>query len=117
MSSATPYDPFDPPSNSQYDSNNSNSNSKTAKIQAQIDSTVDIMRENINKVTERGERIDSINDQSQNLAITANSFKDSSNRVRKHMWKKDMKMRICIIIGIIILLIVIIVPIAVHFSN
>jgi vesicle-associated membrane protein 4 len=30
--------------------------------------------------------------------------------VRKQMWWKDMKMRICIIVGIIILLIVIIVP-------
>ena len=37
-------------------------NAKTAAIQAQIDDTVGIMRENITKVAERGERLDSLQD-------------------------------------------------------
>lgn len=37
-------------------------NPKTAAIQAQIDDTVGIMRENITKVAERGERLDSLQD-------------------------------------------------------
>ena len=37
-------------------------NSKTAAIQAQIDDTVGIMRENITKVAERGERLDQLQD-------------------------------------------------------
>jgi vesicle-associated membrane protein 4 len=36
--------------------------SKTAAIQQQIDDTVGIMRENITKVAERGERLDSLQD-------------------------------------------------------
>lgn len=36
--------------------------SKTAAIQAQIDDTVGIMRENITKVAERGERLDALQD-------------------------------------------------------
>lgn len=82
----------------------------------QIDDTVGIMRDNINKVAERGERLDSIENKTDNLAISAQGFRRGANRVRKDMWWKDMKMRLCIILGIIIVLIVIIVPIAVHFS-
>lgn len=74
------------------------------------------MRDNINKVAERGERLDSIENKTDNLAISAQGFRRGANRVRKDMWWKDFKMRLCIIFGIIIVLIVIIVPIAVHFS-
>lgn len=35
---------------------------KIADIQAQIDSTVDIMHQNITKVAERGERLDALQD-------------------------------------------------------
>lgn len=35
---------------------------KIADIQAQIDSTVDIMHQNITKVAERGERLDTLQD-------------------------------------------------------
>lgn len=74
------------------------------------------MRDNINKVAERGERLDSIENKTDNLAISAQGFRRGANRVRKDMWWKDMKMRMCIIIGLIIVLIVIIVPIVVHFT-
>lgn len=74
------------------------------------------MRDNINKVAERGERLDLIENKTDNLAISAQGFRRGANRVRKDMWWKDMKMRMCIILGVIILLVVIIVPIAVHFA-
>ncbi|KAF5846660.1 hypothetical protein GGP41_004715 [Bipolaris sorokiniana] len=76
----------------------------------EIDSTVGIMRDNINKVSERGARLDSLQDKTDNLAVSAQGFRRGANRVRKQMWWKDMKMRMCLIVGIIILLIVIIVP-------
>lgn len=74
------------------------------------------MRDNINKVAERGERLDSIENKTDNLAIGAQGFRRGANRVRKDMWWKDFKMRMCLILGIIIVLVVIIVPIAVHFK-
>jgi vesicle-associated membrane protein 4 len=49
------------------------------------------MRENINKVAERGERLDSLQDKTDNLAISAQTFKRGANRVRRNMWWKDMK--------------------------
>ncbi|KAF4304190.1 putative synaptobrevin protein [Botryosphaeria dothidea] len=77
---------------------------------AEIDSTVGIMRDNINKVSERGARLDSLQDKTDNLAVSAQGFRRGANRVRKQMWWKDMKMRMCLIVGIIILLVIIIVP-------
>lgn len=74
------------------------------------------MRDNINKVAERGERLDSIENKTDNLAISAQGFRRGANRVRKDMWWKDMKMRLCIILGVVIVIIIIVVPIAVHFK-
>lgn len=68
------------------------------------------MRSNIFKVSERGERLDSLQDKTDNLAVSAQGFRRGANRVRKQMWWKDMKMRVCLIICIIVLLVVIIVP-------
>lgn len=68
------------------------------------------MRSNIFKVSERGERLDSLQDKTDNLAVSAQGFRRGANRVRKQMWWKDMKMRVCLVICIIVLLVVIIVP-------
>ena len=67
------------------------------------------MRDNINKVSERGERLDSLQDKTDNLAVSAQGFRRGANRVRKQMWWKDMKMRMCIIAAVIILLLVVII--------
>jgi vesicle-associated membrane protein 4 len=75
------------------------------------------MRENINKVSQRGERLDSLQDKTDNLAVSAQGFRRGANRVRKQMWWKDMKMRMCIIIGLIILIIIIVVPAGMCRSN
>lgn len=83
-------------------------------LQQEIDSAVGQMRNNIQAVGQRGERLDALQDKTDNLATQANGFRRGANRVRKQMWWKDMKMRMCIIIGIIVLLVVIIVPSGEH---
>ncbi|KAH9822505.1 synaptobrevin-domain-containing protein [Melampsora americana] len=105
--SAEPYDPYIP--GGQPGPNKGNA--KTQAIQAQIDDTVGIMRDNITKVAERGERLDALQDKTDNLAVSAQGFRRGANRVRKQMWWKDMKMRLYIALGIAILLVIIIVPI------
>jgi len=106
------YDPYIPAGGAPAGGSTQNapSNQRTAALQAQIDDTVGVMRENINKVSQRGENLNSLQDKTDNLAVSAQGFRRGANRVRKQMWWKDMKMRMCLIIGIIILLVVIIVP-------
>ncbi|EFI26652.1 hypothetical protein CC1G_15423 [Coprinopsis cinerea okayama7 len=85
-----PYDPYLPRAGSSSGNPGSTGggagNAKTAAIQAQIDDTVGIMRENITKVAERGERLDSLQDKTDNLAVSAQGFRRGANRVRKNMW-------------------------------
>ncbi|PCH38942.1 synaptobrevin [Wolfiporia cocos MD-104 SS10] len=88
-----PYDPY-LPRNGSPNPSGSGGNSKTAAIQQQIDDTVGIMRENITKVAERGERLDQLQDKTDNLAVSAQGFRRGANRVRKNMWWKDMKVRL-----------------------
>jgi len=68
------------------------------------------MRDNINKVSQRGERLDALQNKTDDLAASAQGFRRGANRVRKAMWWKDMKMRIWLGIGIAILIIIIVVP-------
>lgn len=52
------YDPYTPSGGAGAGSGSSRpGNNKTAQVQAQIDSTVNIMRDNIQKVNERGENL------------------------------------------------------------
>jgi len=62
------------------------------------------------RAQQRGANVDELQNRTDALATQANTFKSGANRVRKQMWWKDMKMRMCIIVGIILLLVVIIVP-------
>ena len=68
------------------------------------------MHSNLNKTAQRGAQLDVLNQKTDDLSTQASSFRRGANKVRKQMWWKDMKMRICIIVGIILLLVVIIVP-------
>jgi vesicle-associated membrane protein 4 len=110
-----PYDPYLPRNGSSTGGGAtpgpSHGNAKTAAIQAQIDDTVNIMKDNIVKVTERGEGIDSLQGKTETLAVSAQGFRRGANRVRKNMWWKDMKMRIIIGAAIAIIVVIIVVSI------
>ncbi|KAH9067918.1 synaptobrevin-domain-containing protein [Lactarius vividus] len=90
-----PYDPYlprsGPSANSSAAEGSSGANPKTAHIQAQIDDTVNIMRDNITKVVERQERLDSLQDKTDNLAVSAQGFRRNANRVRKNMCFSTLK--------------------------
>ncbi|KAL2844975.1 synaptobrevin-domain-containing protein [Aspergillus pseudoustus] len=116
--SEQPYDPYIPSgsnaaqsgSTAQNGDNRTREIDKVSLVLQKIQETVDTMRSNIFKVSERGERLDSLQDKTDNLAVSAQGFRRGANRVRKQMWWKDMKMRVCLIVCIILLLVVIIVP-------
>jgi len=115
-----PYDPYIPANGGAAPAAGTaaqGSNPRTAALQAEIDSTVGIMRDNINKVSERGERLDSLQDKTDNLQRSAQGFRRGANRVRKAMWWKDMKMRICLAVLIVIIIIAIVVPLATRHKD
>ncbi|KAJ9121297.1 hypothetical protein QFC24_004633 [Naganishia onofrii] len=126
--SAEPYDPYIPsgsssnnptgqpahshsPDGSPIGQGPSRKTGPVAQLQEEIDTTVGVMRENLNKMAERGENLDHLQDKTDGLAMSAQGFRRGANRVRKQMWWKDMKMRIVISVGIVVLIIIIVVPI------
>ncbi|KAJ2905679.1 synaptobrevin protein [Zalerion maritima] len=109
MSDSAPYDPYIPNNGGQQEPGKGG-NARTQALQAQIDDTVGVMRNNIHMVSQRGERLDTLQDKTDNLATQAADFRKGANTVRKKFWWKDMKMRMCLIAGVIILLLIIIVP-------
>jgi vesicle-associated membrane protein 4 len=58
-------------------------NQGTAALQAQIDDTVGVMRENIEKVVLRGEKLDTLQDKTDNLSSSSQAFRRGPNRLRK----------------------------------
>jgi len=108
-----PYDPYIPaggatgPQTGEVDKSG---NPRIAAIQGQIDATTKIMHENLVEGARRGGKIEDLHDKTETLANSAQGFRRGANKVRKQMWWKDMKMRMCLIAGIVILLVVIIVP-------
>jgi vesicle-associated membrane protein 4 len=78
-------------------------------LQAQVDATIRTMRDTINNLPERKERLDSFENRTDGLSITSHGACDGASEVRKRVWWKDIKGRMCLISSVIILLLVIVV--------
>ncbi|KAM9517035.1 uncharacterized protein ACWYII_044203 isoform 2-T6 [Salvelinus alpinus] len=81
--------------------------SKLDSVQGQVNEVKVILKDNINKVLERGERLDDLVDKTHDLQATADSFQRTSTRVARKYWWKNVKMMI--IIGVIVLIILILI--------
>jgi vesicle-associated membrane protein 7 len=66
-----------------------------------IEKTKDVMIENIDKILERGEKIDILVRKTVQLTESAVSLRTTSSSVRTHMWWKNFKMSL-IVCGILI---------------
>uniref|UniRef100_A0ACD5WFZ9 Uncharacterized protein n=1 Tax=Avena sativa TaxID=4498 RepID=A0ACD5WFZ9_AVESA len=81
---------------------------KLAKVQAQVSEVKNVMMENIEKVLDRGEKIELLVDKTENLRSQAQDFRQQGTQVRRKMWLQNMKIKL-IVLGIIIALILIII--------
>jgi vesicle-associated membrane protein 4 len=84
-----------------------NGPSKTKAVQDEVDEVVGIMQNNIEKVVQRGEKLETLQTKTDDLQAGALQFKRGAVSARKQMWWKNMKMQL-IIGGVIVLFIVII---------
>lgn len=80
---------------------------KIKELQSDVDEITNVMKSNINKVLERGDRVDALNERSELLSSHANEFRINSRNVRKKLWWDDFRMRI--LVGTVFLLILTIV--------
>ncbi|KAK8658554.1 hypothetical protein V6N13_036757 [Hibiscus sabdariffa] len=65
--------------------------SKIAKVKAQVSEVKGVMMENIEKVLDRGEKIEILVDKTENLRSQAQDFRQQGTRMRRKMWLQNMK--------------------------
>ncbi|KAG8494607.1 hypothetical protein CXB51_011987 [Gossypium anomalum] len=106
---------------------------KLAKIKSQVSEVKGVMMENIEKVLDRGEKIELLVDKTENLhqqvatqfdvydllkndSLQAQDFRNTGTKIRRKMWLQNMKIKL-IVLGILIALILIIVLSVCHGFN
>ncbi|XP_059625139.1 vesicle-associated membrane protein 721-like [Cornus florida] len=90
--------------------------SKLAKVKAQVSEVKGVMMENIEKVLDRGEKIELLVDKTENLHHQAQDFRNTGTKIRRKMWLQNMKIKL-IVLGILIALILLIVLSVCHGFN
>ncbi|KAL9581533.1 MAG: hypothetical protein Q9212_003850 [Teloschistes hypoglaucus] len=112
-----PYDPYIPSGQgiSGSSAQHAAQDNRTAALQAQIDDTVNVMRQNIQRTEQRGDELNRMQNQTVGLADSARNFNRGTNRMMKRMQMKNIRM--WIYIGIIVAIFVAIIVLAVHFGK
>ena len=67
-----------------------------AGVQKQVQEVTSIMRDNVNRMLDRGERLDDLERRSDSLNDASSEFRNSSNRMAKQMWWKNTKAKAAI---------------------
>ncbi|KAF9355717.1 hypothetical protein BGX26_006226 [Mortierella sp. AD094] len=86
----------------EYFSTNPNAD-RIKHVQGEIEQVKDVMVQNIERVLERGERIELLVDKTDNLNQQAFVFKRRSSMLKRTMWWKNVKLMVILILSIILL--------------
>ena len=78
-------------------------------VQQSLEDTKRVMRENVNKISQRGDRLDSLVYKSGDLAVSAQGFRRVANERRRDMWRKRRNMSFCLAGGIVIIVVIILI--------
>jgi len=89
-------------------SNNPNAD-KISKVGREIDEVKTVMVQNIEKMLDRGERIELLVDKTETLSSNAFKFKKSSTSLKRAMWCKNMKLTVLLVlIGLVVVYFIIV---------
>ncbi|PIA28226.1 hypothetical protein AQUCO_07200106v1 [Aquilegia coerulea] len=80
--------------------------SKLSKLKAQITEVKGIMIDNIEKVLDRGEKIELLVDKTENLQFQADSFQRQGRQLRRKMWLENLRMKL--MVGGVVLVVIVI---------
>lgn len=91
--------------------------SKLAKVKAQVSEVKGVMMENIEKVLDRGEKIELLVDKTENLHQQAQDFRTTGTKIRRKMWLQNMKVKLIVLAIVIALILIIVASVCRGFSN
>jgi len=83
------------------------SQERVVRVQGEIEEVRQVMVENIDRVLERGEKIELLVDKAENLNQQAFKFRKQSSALKRAMWVKNLKLYalVAFILGVIVLVI------------
>jgi len=79
-------------------------NDAIKNVQREMDGVREIMSENIERVLERGERIDLLVDKTDRLGGSARDFRVRSRGLRRRMWWKNVKLMALLVVVVVFLI-------------
>ncbi|KAG6495243.1 vesicle-associated membrane protein 727-like [Zingiber officinale] len=80
--------------------------SKLSKLKAHITEVKGIMMDNIEKVLDRGEKIEFLVDKTENLQLQADSFQRQGRQLRRKMWLQNLRFKL-MVAGVILAIILV----------
>lgn len=90
--------------------------SKLAKVKAQVSEVKGVMMENIEKVLDRGEKIELLVDKTENLRSQAQVFRQNGGQIKRKMWWQNMKIKLIVLAILIVLILIIVLSICGGFK-
>lgn len=83
----------------------------------QVDEVKNIMVENIEKVLERGEKIELLVDKTDDLRFQAEKFQKTGRQLRSKMWWANCKMKLVVVAAVLLLALIIFVLVCFSGGN
>ncbi|CAL1546052.1 unnamed protein product [Lymnaea stagnalis] len=83
-------------------------NDQLDHLQNEVTEVTSLLKDNVEKVLERGERIDTLQSRSEDLESSSSHFKRSAVQLKKKMWWKNCKM-MCILGSVVFVIIAVII--------
>ncbi|XP_066276595.1 vesicle-associated membrane protein 3-like [Branchiostoma lanceolatum] len=83
------------------------SNRKMDKLQSEVDEVTNLLKDNVDKVLQRGDRLERLEERSEDLNAEANRFRVVSTKLKKKYCWQNCKMTL-ILTGVILLLLAVI---------
>lgn len=78
-------------------------------LRSQVDDVKNVMTQNIERVLDRGERLENLIDKTEELEASSSQFQKTARKIRKKYWWKNTKMMI--IIGVIVFIVLVVIVI------
>ncbi|XP_076238979.1 vesicle-associated membrane protein 3 isoform X2 [Calliopsis andreniformis] len=89
---------------------------KMDSVRLQIREVTEVMRENVQKVMERGERLEDLQEASDRLNMAGNEFRATAKKAQQRAWFQNFKTRIILVAITVTVVICIIVSIVLKYS-
>ncbi|KAM9391389.1 vesicle-associated membrane protein 8 [Pholidichthys leucotaenia] len=77
-------------------------------LKDQVDGVKNIMTQNVDRILARGERLDDLMGKTEDLQAGAQNFKQTSTKVARSYWWKNIKLIVVIVVIVLIIVLIII---------